>query len=301
MIYTLTLNPALDYVVNFDTFKLSETNRSSYDYIQYGGKGINVSKMLKELDTESICLGYLAGFTGEELERQVKEDLHLNTDFIKLSHGNTRINVKIRAEEETEIGGKGPQVSTDDLNKLYAQLDALQENDVLILSGSIPSGLSKEIYKDILEKLDGKHIQCVVDATGDLLLKTLAYHPYLIKPNRKELEELFDVSLNTMDEIEIYARKLKDLGAQNVIVSCDKDGSLYIDEEDKCYTLGVCIGNLVNSVGAGDSMVAGFVAGKQKGLSSLDTLKLATASGGATAFSEGIGTKELVNELLKQL
>lgn len=301
MIYTLTMNPALDYVVDLPKYQIGEVNRVVEEHIFYGGKGINVSVVLKELGYESCCLGFIAGFTGEELQRGVKEELHVKTKFIKVSEGRTRINVKVHSQQETELNGIGPLISDVDIQALYLQLDNLNDGDVLVLSGSIPQSMSQSIYCDILKYLSYKKIKVIVDATGDLLMKTLVFQPFLIKPNNYELAEIFGVELNSIDDIEKYARKLQDLGARNVLISMAKDGSLLIDEDGNKHQLGVCQGTVKNSVGAGDSMVAGFIAGQMSHMSYQETLKLATATGGATAFSSGLATKDKILELLKQL
>ncbi|WP_455684387.1 1-phosphofructokinase [Thomasclavelia sp.] len=301
MIYTITMNPALDYVVDLPEFKTGEVNRAQEEHIFYGGKGINVSVVLRELGFESTCLGFTAGFTGQELERGIREELGVKTDFIRVNQGMTRINVKVHSDKETELNGLGPIVEQADIEKLFLQLDQLQKGDVLILSGSIPVTMSKAIYYDILARLENKDVEVVVDTTGELLIKTLKYRPFLIKPNNHELAELFNVELASLDDIEFYARKLQEMGAQNVLISMAKDGSLLIDKNGHRHQLGVCQGKVKNSVGAGDSMVAGFVAGYLSNMNHLETLKLATAAGGATAFSSGLATKEKIEELIKQL
>lgn len=301
MIYTITMNPALDYVVDLPDFKVSQVNRAKDEHIFYGGKGINVSVILKELGFESQCLGFIAGFTGNELARGIREELKISTNFISVDQGRTRINVKIHSRQETELNGIGPIVEKQDIEKLYQQLDLLQEDDVLVLSGSVPATMSKSIYCDILARLANKGIHAIVDATGELLIKTLEYKPFLIKPNNHELAELFGVELQSIDDIEKYARKLQMMGARNVLISMAKDGSLLIDEKGQRHQLGVCQGVVKNSVGAGDSMVAGFIAGYLSQMSYEETLKLATAAGGATAFSSGLATKEKIQELIKQL
>lgn len=301
MIYTITMNPALDYVVDFDTFTIGQVNRVEEEHILYGGKGINVSVVLKELGFDSCSLGFISGFTGNEIERGVKEELGLESNFIKVQKGMTRINVKIHSQQETELNGIGPVIEKSDIEKLMNQLEGLKDDDILVLSGSVPASLSNSIYFDILDRLKMKNIKVVVDATGDLLKKTLAYQPFLIKPNNHELAAMFDVELKTIDDIEKYARQLQTMGAKNVLISMAKDGSLLIDEFGKKHQIGVCQGTVKNSVGAGDSMVAGFIAGYLSGYSYEDTLKLATATGGATAFSSGLATQEKIKELLKQL
>lgn len=300
MIFTITLNPALDYVIRLADFTEGQVNRVVEEHIYYGGKGINVAVVLKELGFTSTALGFIAGFTGKELQRGCQEDLGLKTDFIEVKDGMTRINVKMHSQKETEINGLGPKVGPTDLQNLLDQLQGLQAGDVLIISGSIPSLMSQDTYKMILESLKGKSIDIVVDASGKLLLETLAYKPFLIKPNNHELGEMFNVELKTIEEIEYYARKLQDMGARNVLISMAKDGSLLIDEDGNAHHFGVYQGQVVNSVGAGDSMVAGFVAGYLSKLTYDETLRLATAAGGATAFSSSLATKEEIEELMKQ-
>lgn len=298
MIYTMTMNPAIDYVVDLPEFKTGEVNRVLEEHIFYGGKGINVSVILRELGFESCCLGFVAGFTGSEMERGLKEELGLSSKMIHVDEGMTRINVKIHSQEESELNGMGPRVKQKDVDQLFNQLDSIYDGDVFILSGSVPHGMSKDIYCDILKRLSQKSVKVVVDATGDLLMNTLAYHPFLIKPNNHELADLFHTKLETIDDIEYYARQLQKMGAQNVLISMAKDGSLLIDENGVCHRLGVYQGIVKNSVGAGDSMVAGFVAGYLLGYDYQDTLKLATASGGATAFSSGLASRQKIEELL---
>ena len=301
MIYTLTLNPALDYVIQLDDLNVGYVNRTNNEHINYGGKGINVSCVLKELDIESICLGFVAGFTGLELKRGLKEDLGLKEDFIVVKEGMTRINVKIKSKDETEINGRGPMINQSDLDLLYKQLDCVKDGDSLVLSGSIPLGVDKKIYCLIMDYLKDKDIRVVVDGSGALLMNTLKYKPFLIKPNHHELAELFNIELSSLEDIEHYARLLQEQGAKNVLVSMGKDGSMLIDEYGIRYDQGVCNGKVVNSVGAGDSMVAGFIAGIVQGLDYEHTLKLATACGGASAFSLGLGKKEMIEMLIKQL
>ena len=301
MIYTLTLNPAVDYVIQLDDLHVGFVNRTKSEHINYGGKGINVSCVLKELDIDSLCLGFVAGFTGYELKRGLKEYLGLKEDFILVNNGMTRINVKVKEKEETEINGRGPVISKNDLDLLYKQLDNLCDGDSLVLSGSIPLGIDKDIYCKIMEYLKDKDIKIVVDGSGELLMNTLKHKPFLIKPNHHELSELFNVTLESLDDIEHYARQLQKQGAKNVLISMGKDGSMLIDEYGIRHDEGVCKGEVVNSVGAGDSMVAGFIAGIYKGLSYKDTLKLATACGGASAFTLGLATKADIEKLLKEL
>lgn len=299
MVYTVTFNPAIDYVVRSDAIEIGAVNRTSYEEIYFGGKGINVSIVLNELGVKSKALGFIAGFTGEAIENGLAKD-GIETDFVKLDNGFSRINVKIKSGAETEINGQGPKISTDALNELFKKLDKINDGDTLILAGSIPSSLPSDIYERILERLSGRKIKVVVDATKDLLKNVLKYRPFLIKPNNFELGEMFGVTLKTTDEIIEYAKKLKDMGAVNVLISMAGDGAVLIDENDKVHICGVCKGKVKNSVGAGDSMVAGFVAGSESGDYEY-ALKLGTATGGATAFSEGLAKRAEIDELLKQL
>lgn len=300
MIYTITMNPALDYVVDLPNFKVNQVNRVIEEHIFYGGKGINVAVVLKELGFDSCCLGFVAGFTGEELEKGIKE-LGVKSDFVHVSNGLTRINVKIHSQQETELNGLGPEVNDQDIECLFEKLKQLTSDDVLVISGSVPASMSLSIYDQILQRVDTSKVKVVVDATGDLLKQTLKYKPFLIKPNNHELAELFHVELKTIDDIEKYARQLQKMGAVNVLVSMAKDGALLIDENGHKHRLGVCKGTVKNSVGAGDSMVAGFIAGYLSNLDYQEILKLATAAGGATAFSHALATKEKIQELFNQL
>lgn len=299
MVYTVTFNPAIDYVVRIGEMKLGATNRSEGEELYFGGKGINVSIVLQELGIKSKALGFVAGFTGEAIEKGLA-DMGIDTDFVRLETGNSRINVKIKASEETELNGQGPHIDDKAIWALFEKLDKLSDGDTLVLAGSIPSTLPSDIYERILERLSGKKIRVIVDATKDLLLNVLKYKPFLIKPNNHELGEMFGVELNTDEEIELYARKLQEMGAVNVLISMAGDGAMLIDEYGKTHRCGVCKGTVKNSVGAGDSMVAGFTAGIINGDYEY-ALKLGTAAGGATAFSNGLATKEEIAELVKTL
>lgn len=299
MVYTVTFNPAIDYVVHTDEMRLGEVNRSSSEEMYFGGKGINVSIVLNELGTPSIALGFTAGFTGEAIENGIKA-MGIKSDFVRLKTGNSRINVKIKAGEETELNGQGPHIDDEALEALFVKLDKLSDGDTLVLAGSIPSSLPSDIYERIMQRLSDRKIRTVVDATNDLLLNVLKYKPFLIKPNNHELGEMFGVTLSEDEEIERYARKLKDMGAINVLISMAGDGAMLIDENGKCHRCGVCKGKVRNSVGAGDSMVAGFLTGAQNGDYEY-ALKLGTAAGGATAFSDGLAVKTKIEELLAQL
>lgn len=300
MIYTVTFNPALDYVIRMESLKLGTVNRSSAEAVYYGGKGINVSTVLKNIGVDSVALGFVAGFTGKEIEEGVK-NMGVATDFIKLPEGMSRINVKIKAEQETEINGQGPAISMEKVEKLFEKLDRLEKGDCLVLAGTIPASLPSDIYEQIMDRLKDKEIRIVVDATKDLLLNVLKYHPFLIKPNNHELGEMFGVVLKTDEEIMEYAKKLQERGARNVLISMAGDGAILLTETKEVYKMGVPKGTVVNSVGAGDSMVAGFVASYFKEHDYLKALKFGTATGSATAFSEGLATMDKVEELLKTL
>ena len=299
MIYTVTFNPAIDYVVHTDAMTVGDVNRSSGEEIYFGGKGINVSMVLKELDVPSRALGFLAGFTGTAIEQVLQAD-GIDTDFVHLDAGFTRINVKIKAGTETELNGRGPEIPAEKLEELFQKLDALQDGDTLILAGSIPSTLPSDSYEQILKRLSGRNIRFVVDATRDLLKNVLKYKPFLIKPNHLELGEMFGTQLGTTDEIIAHAEKLQQMGARNVLVSMAGDGAILLDETGGTHICGVCRGEVKNSVGAGDSMVAGFVAGCETG-DYAHALRLGTAAGGATAFSKGLAKRPLIDSLLRQL
>ena len=300
MIYTVTFNPAIDYVVHADDMQVGAVNRSRQEEVYFGGKGINVSVVLHELGLASKALGFVAGFTGEAIEQGLRAD-GIETDFIHLEKGFSRINVKIKSSEETELNGQGPEIPEDKLRQLFDQLEQVQVGDTIILAGSIPTSLPADVYEQILRHLSGKQVRAVVDATRDLLVNVLKYKPFLIKPNNFELGEIFGVPLkDDVDEIVRYAGKLQEMGARNVLVSMAGDGAVLLDENGGVHACGVCKGTVKNSVGAGDSMVAGFVAGCETGDYDY-ALKLGTATGGATAFSEGLAKKELIAELLQQL
>ncbi|HAE53058.1 MAG TPA: 1-phosphofructokinase [Ruminococcus sp.] len=299
MIYTVTFNPAVDYFVHVENMKNGSVNRSSCEEIYFGGKGINVSVVLNELGVPSVALGFVAGFTGQAIRDGI-ENIGIRTDFINLGSGNSRINIKIKSGQETEINGQGPFIDDKALDEFFRKLDMLKDGDILILAGSIPKSLPDDIYERILSRTADKNIRTVVDATNKLLLNTLKYKPFLIKPNNHELGEMFGVNISETDDIVKYARKLRDMGAENVLVSMAEKGALLVDENNRIHTCGVCRGTVKNSVGAGDSMVAGFVAGSMNGDYEY-ALKLGTAAGGATAFSDGLAVKDKIFELLKQL
>lgn len=298
MIYTVTFNPAIDYVVGVNNLRHGEVNRADDEQVLPGGKGINVSIVLNNLGIDNVALGFIAGYTGDMIESMLRK-YGLATDFIKLSKGMSRINVKIKSQMETEINGAGPEVDADNINELYDKLKKLKEGDFLILSGSIPHTTDNRAYMEIMEFLEGKGVKVVVDATGKLLFNVLKYKPFLVKPNMYELGEIFEVTLRNKSDVEVYARKLKEQGAVNVLVSMAGDGALLIDENGKVHEINAPMGRVINSVGAGDSMVAGFIAGYQATGSYDDALKKGVAAGSASAFSRDLATAEKVEELLK--
>ena len=298
MIYTVTFNPAIDYVVRLDApLEVGQVNRACGEDCVLGGKGINVSGVLAQLGCPSVALGFVAGETGAWLERGLAAQ-GLHTDFVHLENGMTRINVKIKAAQETELNGAGPDIPDEALHQLEEKLDGLTKNDVLILAGSIPASLPQDVYERLLARLDGRGVRCVVDATRALLVNVLPYHPFLIKPNNHELGEIVGRVLNTEDEIVAAARTLQEKGARNVLVSMAGDGALLLDEQGQTHRIGCPKGKVVNSVGAGDSMVAGFVAGYLQSGDYTTALRLGTACGSATAFSLGLAKKEEIEKLL---
>lgn len=300
MVYTITLNPALDYVMKVGSLRFDDINRSKAEQIYYGGKGINVSVVLSRLGTENKALGFVAGFTGEELERMLKAD-NIDCDFNHLRSGLTRVNVKIKADTELDINANGPDVSEAEIEELLTKLDDIKEGDVLVLAGAVPKNLPSDVYEKILQRLSGRGVKFVVDATGELLLKVLKFKPFLVKPNHHELGDLFSVTTKTDEEIEIYAKKLQQMGASNVLVSRGGDGAMLIDEFGAVKKIGNAKGTLINSVGCGDSMVAGFVAGfLQKG-DYEHALRLGAACGNATAFSEGLAEKKDIDRIYQIL
>jgi 1-phosphofructokinase len=297
MIYTVTFNPSLDYIVTVPEFTCGITNRTTEEKIFPGGKGINVSMVLKNLGIESTALGFYAGFTGQELKRRVEEK-GIHSDFIPVEAGMTRINVKIRGSEESEINGQGPAIEKADIAKLYEKLDALEDGDILVLAGSIPDAMPRTGYMDIMEHLKEKNLKIVVDATKDLLVNVLPYHPFLIKPNRQELEEIFRVKIDEKAKIIEYAGKLKEKGAKNVLVSLAGDGAVLLAENGEVFEAPAPKGKVVNSVGAGDSMVAGFLAGLSAGSDYGKAFHMGICTGSASAFSEELATRAEVEKLL---
>lgn len=299
MIYTVTFNPSLDYIVTVKDFKTGVVNRTTEEIIFPGGKGINVSMVLKNLGYESTALGFMAGFTGEAI-CNLLDKKGITTDFITVEKGVSRINVKLRSNEESEINGQGPEILDTDIQKLYSKLDTLGDGDTIVLAGSIPDVMPQSIYMDIMKHLEGKNIRIVVDATKDLLVNVLAYKPFLIKPNNHELGEIFGVEISDKDDVVMYARKLQEKGARNVLVSMAGDGAVLVTEDGQEFRAEAPKGKVVNSVGAGDSMVAGFIAGYLSTKEYIEAFKLGVCTGSASAFSEELATKAEVEELLKQ-
>ena len=296
MIYTLTFNPALDYAVYVPDYTTGKTNRSTREQLDFGGKGINVSYVLHQLGEPTVALGFVAGFTGQAL-CEMLERTGVSCDFVKLKSGLTRINVKIKCDDETEINAAGPEISADVLEKLYAKLDRISEGDVLLLAGSVPSSLPRNIYETILSRLQGRGIHFAIDAEGQLLLNVLKYRPLLIKPNRAELCGLAGRELTSDADVESAARELQALGARNVLVSLGGDGALLLDEQGSVHRACAVGGKPINTVGAGDSMVAGFLFGLGRGYDY--ALRLGLAAGGATACSPNLATREEIEQLMK--
>lgn len=300
MIYTVTFNPSLDYIVSVDGFTLGRVNRTTKELVYPGGKGVNVSLVLKNLGMENTALGFIAGFTGTEIERGLKEWGCL-TDFIKIPEGMSRINMKLRSREESEINGQGPRISEDALEELYRKLDAMEPGDVLVLAGSIPNSMPDSSYEQILARVQDKKIRSVVDATGDLLVNVLKYHPFLIKPNNHELEEIFHVPMDSKETIVAHAKKMQEMGAENVLISMAGDGAILVAADGSVWQSPAPKGNVVNSVGAGDSMVAGFITGYLKSQSYEEAFHMGICTGSASAFSERLATQEEVDGILGQM
>lgn len=299
MVYTVTINPSLDYIVDVADFKTGVVNRTCGEKINAGGKGINVSIVLKNLGVENTALGFVAGFTGDEIEKRLLQK-GVRTDFIHVENGLSRINVKLRSEEETEINGQGPEIKPHYIEELYSKLEKLDSGDILVLAGSIPSSLPETFYSDIMEHLKEKGVKFVVDATGNLLKKSLEYKPFLVKPNNHELGAIFGVELKTREEVVPYAEEFRKMGAENVLVSMAGEGAVLASQDGKIYKLPAPRGKLVNSVGAGDSMVAGFITGFLKTGNYETALKMGLCTGTASACSEELATQERVEEFMKQ-
>ena len=300
MIYTVTFNPALDYILELDKLEIGKIQKSKTELILPGGKGINVSTVLTNLEIDNIALGYKAGFVGAEIERLLR-NMNVKTDFIDLEEGNSRINVKISGEEETAINTNGPKISENKILELLEKLKTLNENDYLVLSGSIPSSIKDDIYEKICRIVKKQNVKIVVDATKNLLVQALKYNPFLIKPNNEELGEIFGVEIHTKEDAYVYGKKLKEMGAQNVLVSMGKIGAALIDEAGQEYFIKSPEGKRVNTVGSGDSMVAGFIAGFLKYKNYNDALRMGVSAGSASALSKYLATKEEVYNLFNNI
>ena len=300
MVYTVTFNPSLDYIVDVEDFRLGMTNRTCSEQMMAGGKGINVSIVLQNLGIENTALGFIAGFTGEEIRRQVAE-MGIRAQFISIPEGISRINLKLRSIDGTEINGMGPAIGRAQLDALYEKLDTLTDKDTLVLAGSIPASMPSSIYSDIMERLNVKGVTFVVDATKQLLLNVLRYKPFLIKPNNHELGELFGVTLSTREAVVPYARKLQEQGARNVLISMAGQGAVLVAEDGSVHLTPAPKGTLVNAVGAGDSMVAGFLAGWQEQHDYGHAFRMGVAAGSASAFSRYLATREEVESVYAQL
>lgn len=300
MIYTVTFNPSLDYIVSVEDFKLGLTNRTSSELILPGGKGINVSTVLGNLGIENTALGFIAGFTGQEIVRRM-EKMGVRSDFLTVPEGISRINLKLKTIDGTEINGCGPAIDEKSVEQLMRKIDLLGGNDILVLAGSIPGAMPDDMYRRILERLDGKGVIFVVDAANDLLMNVLEYHPFLIKPNHHELEEIFQVELKSRESVVPYAKKLQDMGALNVLVSMAGEGAVLVAQDGIVYDMPAPKGKLVNAVGAGDSMVAGFLAGWLKKRDYKHAFYLGVSAGSASAFSETLATKDEIERIYQQI
>jgi len=300
MIFTVTFNPSLDYIVGLSDFHEGEVNRSEWEHIFPGGKGINVSMVLKNLAIGNVALGFIGGFTGNEIQRRIKA-FGCITDFVKLKSGISRINVKIKANKESEINGQGPNITKKEIAKLFEKLELLKKGDILVLAGSIPKALPEDTYENIMKILENRGIKIVVDATGELLFKVIKYQPFLIKPNKHELGEIFGVTLKNREEIIKSAKCLREMGAQNVLVSMAGEGAILIGNDNNVYEMKAPKGVVKNSVGAGDSMVAGFLAGYLKNEDLWEAFRMGVATGSASAFSETLATKDEVLKILNDL
>ncbi len=300
MVYTVTFNPSLDYIVSVEDFRLGLTNRTDSEVILPGGKGLNVSIVLSNLGIENTALGFVAGFTGEEIVRRV-EGMGVKSDFIRLREGISRINLKLKSIDGTEINGRGPRIGREAVGELMGRLDALGEGDVLVLAGSIPGSMPDETYGKIMERLAGRGVMTVVDATKNLLMNVLEYGPFLVKPNNHELGEIFGVELRDREEAIPYAQRLRELGAVNVLVSMAGQGAVLAAGDGEVYAAAAPRGKLVNGVGAGDSMVAGFLAGWMERHEYGHAFRMGIAAGSASAFSELLATGEEVMDLYRQM
>ncbi len=298
MVYTVTFNPSLDYIVTVDDFKLGMTNRTTSELMLPGGKGINVSIVLSNLGIDNTAIYYSAGFIGDDITRRIRES-GINAEEIRINEGCSRINLKLKSIDGTEINGMGPDISEAEIDELYKKLDMIKAGDTLVLAGSIPSTMPDSIYSDIMERLEGRGIRIVVDATKDLLMNVLKYKPFLIKPNNHELGEIFGVTLETRESVVPYAKKLLEMGAENVIISMAGEGAVFAASDGQVYLREAPKGKLVNGVGAGDSMVAGFIAGYIESGELLHAFKMGLSTGSASAFSEYLATREEVEAVYR--
>ena len=301
MIYTVTLNPSIDHVIEMNELQEGIVNKVNIENFYTGGKGINVSKILKEHGVENIALGFISGFTGKFIKNNL-EQCGIKNDFINVLNGYSRINMKIKTNEnETEINGLGPSISSSNIKDLFNQLEKLSSNDILVLAGSIPPSLSDNFYEEIMKQLSTKNVKIIVDARNNLLLNVLKYRPFLIKPNHHEISEIFKKEIKTIDELIFHGNKLKEMGAQNVLISMGGDGAILITESNEIYRSNIPKGTLKNSVGSGDSMVGGFITGYLKTNDYKEALKLGAASGSATAYSDDLAKISFINELSNQI
>lgn len=300
MIYTITFNPALDYISQVENFEIGKINRTKMEKILPGGKGLNVSTVLKNLGIDSTALGFIAGFTGDELKTRI-ENRGIKTDFIKVEKGITRINVKISSKEETALNGNGPEITEKDIDRLLEKIKEIKKEDIVILAGNIPRCINNDIYEIICKTLEKNNVTFIVDATKELLMNVLKYKPFLIKPNKEELEETFKERIETKEDIIIHAKKLQLMGAQNVLISLGGDGAILVTTEEKEYYSKAPKGKVLNTVGAGDSMVAGFIAGYEKSGDFEQAFKMGIATGSASSFSMNLATAEEVANLLKEI
>ncbi len=301
MIYTVTLNPSIDHVIEMNELQEGIVNKVNIENFYTGGKGINVSKILKEHGVENIALGFISGFTGKFIKNNL-EQCGIKNDFINVLNGYSRINMKIKTNEnETEINGLGPSISSSNIKDLFNQLEKLSSNDILVLAGSIPPSLSDNFYEEIMKQLSTKNVKIIVDARNNLLLNVLKYRPFLIKPNHHEISEIFNKEIKTIDELIFHGNKLKEMGAQNVLISMGGDGAILITESNEIYRSNIPKGTLKNSVGSGDSMVGGFITGYLKTNDYKEALKLGAASGSATAYSDDLAKISFINELSNQI
>ena len=300
MIYTVTFNPSLDYIVSVEDFRLGVTNRTSSELILPGGKGLNVSMVLGNLGIHNTALGFVAGFTGAEIARRA-EEMGVKSDFITIGSGISRINLKLKSIDGTEINGCGPVIGASEIKELLEKLDVLAQGDILVLAGSIPSSMPDDMYKQIMERLSGRGVMVVVDATKDLLVKVLSYHPFLVKPNNHELSEIFKTTLTTREEVVPYAKRLKEMGAENVLVSMAGSGAVFVSGDGSVYSVPAPQGTLRNGVGAGDSMVAGFIAGWMEKKDYRHAFYMGVSAGSASAFSDFLATGEEIKRVYRQI